>query len=103
MEAVSVLRRRGHHRGKNALPDFKGGRLYLVRGATLNDILTEQQMNRPCCVEGGGLSIESSTDAGTFLRKVVNGGGGETPDPAEGMPDFDDDKVYLLTPETLSK
>jgi hypothetical protein len=87
-----------------ALPDFKPGMLYLVRGSTLNAIELELRTNRPCCITGGGLSIAAQSDQAIFVKGEADGhGGGISNDVDLPFDDVDDDKIYFLTKPTLDK
>lgn len=46
---------------------FDANKVYLVRGDTLNSIVAAEKKNQPKVVTGGGLTIVSQSDEGTFL------------------------------------
>jgi hypothetical protein len=81
----------------DSLPTFDPKKIYFVRGSTGQIIVTALKTNRPCCVTGGGLGIDSQGDQGIFLRGTDAGkGGGKSEEPV-GLPQFKEpNKLYLL-------
>ena len=84
------------------LPTFVDGRLYLLRGSTLNALRAALRSTRPRSSPGGGVWVDGTTADGTLLSIDASGQGGGEPG-GDAIPDFVDGKLYLLSSQTIAE